>query len=62
MDGPSNELRRTEAFGNERPREMVVTHSWEQNPAYRRTPRLDKPRAGCNLAGAAGVVAKEIYR
>jgi hypothetical protein len=26
MDGPSNELRRNEAFGDERPREMAVTH------------------------------------
>lgn len=27
MDGPSNELRRIEAFGNERPREMVIAHT-----------------------------------
>jgi len=40
MDGPSNELRRIEALGNERPREMVIAHSWEQNPAYRHTPHL----------------------
>jgi|HubBroStandDraft_5_1064220.scaffolds.fasta_scaffold00608_11 hypothetical protein len=26
MDGPSYELRRTEASGNERPREMAAAH------------------------------------
>jgi hypothetical protein len=34
-----NELRRIEALGNERPREMVISRLvWEQNPAYRRAP------------------------
>jgi len=46
MDGPSYEQCRTEAVGNDRPREMVIAHSWVQNPAYRRAPQRDRNRWG----------------
>ncbi len=76
MDGPSNELRRIEALGNERPREMVIAHDVGTESGLQACFARDmRPslnfmvnRSGrisarfCNRWGDVGVVAKEWKR